>query len=188
MEDSHQTEDELEDILDDTPDSTPTGGHDSEEVSEEAFLKRWNEMTGRNDKSIEAVRKQEAEARKLAAKLGKQEVPAKKAEAPSVHPVMRSLYFEKHPEVADYWETVEKEADALGKDPFELYESSSFLQGEAKSRYETKKADEEAKTKISKPSEGAGDGSRDLNSVSDGEVSSLTPAEKLKWLKLKAGK
>lgn len=70
----------------------------------------------------------------------------------TVSPVLKSLYFKSNPEAETVWNTVEAEAEALGKDPFELYESSVFFKGEAKALFEKKVADENAKSNIAMPS------------------------------------
>lgn len=189
MENSHQEEEDFEKLFDedDTQESTPAEGDDSEKVSDEEFLKRWNEITGRKDKEVDAIRKHEAEVRKAFAEKGRQKSEQKvEVVAPisTIHPVMKSLYFKEHPEAEGYWETVEQEARNLNKDPFELYENSSFFKGEAKARYEARIRDEEAKQKISKPSNGTGSSKADLSSIDSGEVGKLSPSDKLAWLKM----
>lgn len=190
MENSHQEEEEFEDIFaeDDTEESTPKNGDDSEQVSDEVFLRQWNKLTGRNDKSIESVKKQEAEARKLASQIGRKKVETPTQEKPEIHPVMRNLYFRENPEAQIIWETVEAEAKNLGKDPFELYEGSSYLRGEAKAKFEMRKAEEEAKLKVDKPTAGSGDSSIDVSAVKAEDVSKLKPSEKIAWLRAQAMK
>lgn len=193
MEDSHQEEDELEELFSEesepnTPkDSTPAKGDDSEKVSDELFLKRWNETTGRNDKSVEAIQKHEAEVKKAFAEKGKvKEEQPKIVDRQPISAVIQSLYFDKHPEARDAWAEVEEAAKSLGKDPFELYESSTFLQGEANVKFEAKKKDEANKLKVSKPSNGTASNGVDLASVKPEDVSKLKPSEKLAWMEKQA--
>lgn len=181
MDDSHQDEDVVDDIFDDldeldTP--TPQKGDKSEELPDDAFLKRWNEVTGRNDKSVDSVKKHEAEVKKAFAEAGKKKVEGEEPEKKSTDTVvpqynlLKTLYFDKRPEAAVYWEEVEKEAKSLNKDPFELFESSKFLQGEARARMEEKNREDEAAGKVTKPF-----GGRPSNNDTSAEVAGLTRAD-----------
>lgn len=98
--------------------------------------------------------------KKLASELGrikttkvekKEEVKATQV-ASDVNPVLKSLYFKQNPEAQEIWEEVEREAKNLGKDPFALYESSSYFKGEAKARFSEKSEQAENKSKIQAPS------------------------------------
>ena len=143
---------------DDTDKSTPPKGDDSGKLSDEDFLKKWNEVSGRKDKTLDAVKKHQEEVRKAFSEKGRKkdddEVEDTKVAPKTVSPsnqILEELYFDKHPEAKEYWEEVKKEAKSLNKDPFELYTSSKFLQGEAKSRYEEKQGDEDAAGRVGKP-------------------------------------
>lgn len=107
----------------------------------------------------------------------------------SVSPVIKNLYFDRFPEAKEVWDEVEKEAKALNKDPFELYESSSYFKGEAKAKAEAKRIEEESKAKINKPSSDTGSSSKtDLSKVKPEDVEKLSPADKAKWIRLQAEK
>jgi len=128
------------DIFDDTDETTPTEGNEDDKdtgvsdkdtkVSDEAFLKRVNEIEGRNYKTIEAYQKTVKERNKDFATKPK-ETP--KEEAPQSS-VLKGLYFKVNPEAEKIWDKVEADAKELGKDPFVLYESTDFYKGEAKAK------------------------------------------------------
>ena len=66
MGNSHQEEEDDMDIFeeDDTEKSTPSKGDDSGKLSDKDFLEKWNEVSGRKDKTLDAVRKHQEEVRK----------------------------------------------------------------------------------------------------------------------------
>lgn len=101
--------------------------------------------------------------------------------------VLTSLYLNANPEAKEIWDEVKVEAERLGKDPFTLYESSAYFKGEAKARAEAKKTEEESKTKIKQPSSQV-DFSKNIDSIKSEDVSSLTPSQKVEWLKRQADK
>lgn len=143
---------------DDTDKSTPTEGDDSGKLSDEDFLKKWNEVSGRKDKTLDAVKKHQEEVRKAFSEKGRkkgddgqEETKVPKETVSPSNLVLRDLFHDKHPEAKEYWDEVESEAKALGKDPFELYLGSRFLQGEAKARFEEKQGDEDAAGRVGKP-------------------------------------
>lgn len=82
------------------------------------------------------------------------ETPKEKATPTSA--VMKSLYFKANPEAVEVWDEVEKAAAETGKDPFELYENSSFFKNEAKSKAEAKRVEEENKSRVGAPTGGGG--------------------------------
>jgi hypothetical protein len=102
--------------------------------------------------------------KKLATELGRIKTTKveKKEEAPiagDVNPVLKSLYFKQNPEAQEVWEEVVREAKSLGKDPFALYEGSSYFKGEAKARFSEKSEQVENKNKLQAPSSNASFGS-----------------------------
>jgi len=104
-------------------------------------------------------------------------------------PVMKRLYFDRFPEAKEVWDEVEKEAKALNKDPFDLYESSNYFKGEAKAKAEAKRIEEETKNKIAKPSSDTGSSSKvDLSKVKAEDVEKLTPSQKSEWIRKQAEK
>ena len=105
-----------------------------------------------------------------------------------INPVLKSLYFKSNPEAELVWQTVEQEAKKLRKDPFELYEGSSYFKGEAKAKAEQKKVEEENKSKISNPSSGTAPKPLDINAVKPEDVAKLTPAQKSEWIREQARK
>lgn len=103
---------------------------------------------------------------KLASQVGRKSV------------AFQNLFFKVNPEAKANWDFVEKQAKELGKDPFDLFESSQYLQKEVEARYNEKSNDENRK-KIAPPSSG-GAGERDYSSLTTEEYESLTPAEQKK--------
>ncbi len=101
--------------------------------------------------------------------------------------VIKNLYFNANPEAKEIWSEVEKTAKQVGKDPFDLYESSSYFKGEAKARAEAKRVDEENKAKISKPSSDVAF-AKNIESVKEEDLHKLKPAEKVKWIEAQARK
>lgn len=117
--------------------------------------------------------------------------PEKKEEGqptPQVNPVLKTLYFDKFPETKEVWAEVEKEAKLLNKDPFELYESSSYFKGEAKARFNAKTEEEANKSKIDKPANGAAPSKVDINNTKPEDVKNLKPEQKVEWLRAQAKK
>ena len=56
---------------DDTEKSTPSKGDDSGKLSDKDFLEKWNEVSGRKDKTLDAVRKHQEEVRKAFSEKGR---------------------------------------------------------------------------------------------------------------------
>jgi hypothetical protein len=101
--------------------------------------------------------------------------------------VIKSLYFDSKPEAKEIWEEVETTAKQLGKDPFELYESSPYFKGEAKARFEAKAEEEKSKAKITKPSTEV-EFEKSIESIKAEDVASLKPGQKMAWIKAQAEK
>lgn len=181
--------------------SNPADGSESDEALDDLFksdddsqddledaekVKKLEERLGNIEKGVKKFFSENGRKQKV---IEKQPESQKEAPAtPAVHSVLKSLYFDKHPEAKDYWEQVEAEAKLLGKDPFELYESSSFLKGEAKARHDAKIEEETNKAKIEKPSSGVVSKKDDISSVKPEDVDKLTPAQKIEWVKKQAEK
>jgi hypothetical protein len=103
MENSHQEEEDNVDIFaeDDTNTSTPSEGDDSGKLSDEDFLAKWNEVSGRKDKTLDAVRKHQEEVRKAFSEKGrkKEEDGQEETKVPkeTVSPsnlILKDLYFD----------------------------------------------------------------------------------------------
>jgi hypothetical protein len=136
MGNSHQEEEDDMDIFeeDDTEKSTPSKGDDSGKISDEDFLKKWNEVSGRKDKTLDSVRKHQEEVRKAFSEKGRKKEDDEKEETKvskeTVSPsniILKDLYFDKYLEVKEYWDEVESEVKVFGKDFFELYFSFRFF-------------------------------------------------------------
>lgn len=132
---------------------------------------------------------------KLASQKGREkkevkEDTGKKADTASddVNPVLKNLYLKANPEAETVWDDVVKEAKNLGKDPFELYESSNYFKGEAKARLAQKEEEEANKAKIDRPSTGANLSKKDITSLSQEEVNKLSGKDMLKYLEAMAEK
>jgi hypothetical protein len=126
-------------------------------------------------------------AQKLATELGRLKKTEPK-EAVTGNSVMKNLYFKANPEAELEWGNVEKTAKELGKDPFELYENSAYLKGEAKAKYEAKLEEEKNKSKIAKPSTQTGSSQEDITSTKPEDVGKLTSKQKVEWIEAMAKK
>lgn len=177
-------------------DTTPAEGSESEDALEELFksdddsqdeledsekVKKLEERLGNIEKGVKKYFSEQGRKKEEP----KQE---KREDIPQTNSVLRTLYFDKFPETKEVWEEVEKEAKLLGKDPFELYESSSYFKGEAKARHNAKIEEEENKSKIAKPSSGTASSKIELSSVKPEDVANLKPSQKMDWIRMQAEK
>ena len=174
-----ESEDALDELFKSDDDS-------QEELEDSEKVKHLEERLGNIEKGVnkffsENGRKQKEEI-KPAEK--KEEAQAK----PQINPVLKTLYFDKFPETKEVWAEVEKEAKLLNKDPFELYESSSYFKGEAKARHDAKLEDEANKEKISKPSSGTGKKLDFSNVKSAEDYVKMTPAQRAAYNELQKSK
>jgi len=143
----------------------------------------------------EELKRLEKGIQNLASQLGRQSKEPKETAQIKAVPstgttgsVLKNLYMQANPEAKEVWEDVEREAKLLGKDPFELYEASSYFKGEAKARIEAKKVEEESRRKIEKPSSDTASTKQDLDKIKPEDVEKLKPSEKLAWMKRQADK
>jgi hypothetical protein len=177
--DGSESEDALDDLFKSDDDS-------QEELEDSEKVKKLEERLGNIEKGVKKFFSENDRKQK---ETEKQPEPQKEASAtPAVHSVLKTLYFDKHPEAQDYWEQVEKEAKLLGRDPFELYESSTYLKGEAKARHDAKIEEETNKKKIDTPSNGTGTPKKNISDVKPEDVEKLKPSEKAEWVKAQARK
>jgi hypothetical protein len=123
------------------------GESDDDEPVTREELNRWRKGT----------QKLASELGRLKAEKSAQRHEGAKAQESTggISPVVKNLYFSANPEAREIWEEVEKEAKNLNKDPFDLYENSSYFKGEAKARFAEKSEKEVSKAKLTKPSGGA---------------------------------
>jgi hypothetical protein len=174
-----ESEDALDELFKSDDDS-------QEELEDSEKVKKLEERLGNIEKGVKKFFSENGRKQK---ETEKQPEPQKEASAtPAVHSVLKTLYFDKHPEAQDYWEQVEKEAKLLGRDPFELYESSAYLKGEAKARHDAKIEEETNKKKIDTPSNGTGTPKKNISDVKPEDVEKLKPSEKAEWVKAQARK
>ena len=170
-----ESEDALDDLFKSDDDS-------QDELEDSEKVKKLEERLGNIEKGV----------KKYFSKQGrKKEEPKqekKEESTPQLNSVLKTLYFDKFPETKEVWEEVEKEAKLLGKDPFELYESSSYFKGEAKARHNAKIEEEENKSKIAKPSSGTASSKIELSSVKPEDVANLKPTQKMDWIRMQAEK
>lgn len=182
--------------LDENEESTPVEESESEDTSEDLeSLFDDDQEDAQEDAPVsrDELKRLEKGIQKLAAEMGRKKEPKqaeeKTEEAPKANSVLKSLYLKANPEANLVWDEVESEAKKLGKDPYELYEYSSYFKGEAKAKAEAKRIEEENKTKISKPESGVpSDSKTDVSKIKPEDVSKLKPADKIKWLKAQAEK
>ena len=171
--------------------------------TQEAVLEVVNKATKKDFKGIDGLVKSLREGDKLGIELGQlrkqlKDKPDKsdadkqspkgdeqepKKEAPSViSPVIKGIYFKQNPEVEHVWDEVLEAAKDTGRDPFEVYESSRYFQGEAKARAEAKAKDQSNLDKVTPPGTKPGSGE-----ISYAEIDLENP-EHVKWLKGKDGR
>lgn len=126
--------------------------------------------------------------KKIASMVGrtKAETPKEKTEVKEGGSVLKNLYFKANPEAQIIWDEVVREAKALGRDPYELYEGSSYLKGEAKARTEAKAEEERNKAKVEKPSTQTDSSPEDISKIKAEDVQKLSPAQKVAWIKEQA--
>ncbi len=175
-----ESEDALDDLFKSDDDS-------QDELEDYEKVKKLEERLGNIEKGVKKFFSENGRKQKEIEKQPEKKEEVIETKSP-VHSVLKTLYFDKHPEAQDYWEQVEKEAKLLGKDPFELYESSAYLKGEAKARHDAKIEEETNKAKIDKPTSGVVSKKEDISNVKPEDVQSLTPAQKNEWIKKQAEK
>lgn len=173
-----QTESESSDASEDLESLFADEPKESQEEDPQAKIKGLEDKIARIEKGVS----------KFFSQKGREAKSEPKVEIPMTSSVIKNLYFKANPEAQEIWSEVEKTAKQVGKDPFDLYESSAYFKGEAKLRAEAKKADEENKAKISKPSSGTGPKAVDITAVKPEDVASLTPAQKMEWVRHQANK
>lgn len=186
------TEENLNQV-EEVQETTPTAGSESEDSAEDLASLFADDSSSQEDDKVARLEKELADLKKGMAKAfsekGREAKEQPKQEVKTnTSAVIKNLYFNANPEAKEIWDIVEKEAQTLGKDPFELYESSTYLKGEARARAEARKVEEENKSKISKPSSGTAPKQTDISSVKPEDVDKLPPAQKVEWLKAQAKK
>lgn len=175
-----ESEDALDDLFKSDDDS-------QEELEDSEKVKKLEERLGNIEKGVKKFFSENGRKQKEIEKQPEKKEEVIETKSP-VHSVLKTLYFDKHPEAQDYWEQVEKEAKLLDKDPFELYESSAYLKGEAKARHDAKIEEETNKKKIDTPSNGTGTPKKNISDVKPEDVDKLKPSEKAEWVKAQARK
>jgi hypothetical protein len=120
---------------------------DEDEPVTREEIERWRKGTQKLASELGRLRAEKSAVKTEGAKV--------QESTSGINPVVKNLYFNANPEAREIWEDVEKEAKNLGKDPFDLYENSSYFKGEAKARFAEKSEREENKGKLTKPSGGA---------------------------------
>lgn len=153
-------------------------------------LSAYNKATGKTFKSWDDAVKSRREAEKRLTERGRKPTEETKEEEGTdkrptqagetkISPVIKNLFFNANPEAAEVWSEVEAAAKDTKKDPFELYDGSSYFKSEAKARFEVKKSEAEAKNKIDAPSNlitGSGVAFENID---------LENPDHLKWLRAK---
>lgn len=186
-EDLNQNEEvDVDELFEEGDKPKPQDGDDSkdaskQEVSEETFLARVNKETGKNFKSIVDWKDSLKNLEKAVADKGRtKEKPSKETPKPG-NSVIKRLFFKEIPEAETVWDDVEKEAKDLGVDPFEHYEGKKGWQLEAKARFEAKKEEEAAKSKVKNPSNNIGDGEIDFANVKPEQISKMSAKDYAKY-------
>lgn len=165
---------------------------DSNKSDEPDFDELFEEKEAPEGETLEEkFQRQEEELAKIkkgVAKFFSDQGRKKKEEAKKAPTdVIKSLYFNAHPEAKEVWDMVEADAKELKKDPFELYETREGYKLEAKALLQKKAEEEKTKSKILKPSNRP-DLQKKLSDIKPEEVSNLKPGDKMKWIKMMAEK
>jgi hypothetical protein len=149
-----------------------------EDETPEDKVKRLEDKIARIEKGV----------KKLATDKGREqkEKPTEVKEN-TENPVIKNLYFKANPEAQDIWDEVTNEAKKLGRDPFELYEGSTYFKGEAKARADAKAEEEKNKAKVNKPSSDV-EFSKNIASVKEEDLDKLTPKQKVEWIAAQVAK
>lgn len=130
---------------------------DIDDNDEESNLEKINKATGKDFKSMKDVAKSLSQLDKLFPQNGfkkKEEIKKEDATMTSMPKIFESIYFKTNPEAKAVWPKVQKVAQKMGRDPFEVYEDDdfSFLRTEAQALYDdTEEVDKNGK-KVNKPS------------------------------------
>jgi|GEM_PF-3315120 hypothetical protein len=180
----NQEEREVEDIFnDESEDSNDSEGKDSEDAStlSDDALVEYNERVGKSYKSWDDIAKREKEADKAFAKGEHKKEETVVKDSPSVNDeVIEELLLTKHPEAEYVMDELKDVSKQTGKSMLKLFRESKYFQGEAKSLADAKQVQEESKSKINKPTSGAGSPKKDFSNVKTSEdVANLSDKEKV---------
>lgn len=154
-------EETLDDIFeeDEGVESTHQKGSESERASEksdaisdDAFLKRVNEIEGRNYKSIEAYQKTVKERHKAFSESGQQKESSQEQKTSYDDEVIEEVALAKYPEAEHVLDQAKDIAAKTGRSLLKVLREESWLIDKAKSISEAKKEEEESKSKINAPS------------------------------------
>jgi hypothetical protein len=101
---------------------------------------------------------------------------------------VRELFLAQVPQAERVLEVLEAISKTTGKSILKVWKEESWLQDKAKALNDAKIADEENKSKISKPTSGTSASRVELSKVKSEDVSNLKPSDKVEWLKAQARK
>jgi len=173
-------------VLDDLEDEEEEG----DEVETEA-LKKINEASGKNFKTIDQVSKSLKDADAKIAELG-QEKPKDKEAKPKppvasqkedIPTYVEELLTLKYPEAELVLDELKEEASRTGKDLMTIFKGSTYFQNEAKARQTAKQDEEEAGNKVGTPSAiVVGKGTVNFEKIDLGNP------QHIQWLKAKDGR
>ena len=185
-----------------TPDtSKPEPGSESEDTSEELDSlfgddsqeepkeETPDEKIVRLEKTVASLEKgmKKAFSRQGVEKFKEKEVDTKEQTRPSDEAEV--LFHRITPEAENVKSELKKVADSLyGGSVLKAWDNEPWLQEKAKHLAEAKQEEEKNKSKVNQPSSTTGNQKKDLASVKAEDVEKLTPAEKIKWIKIQADK
>ena len=161
--DSDDSDEESEEETDDTP------------LSDDVKLKAINELRGTNYRTIEEAKKAEEKLRQVAKSKKTQKKSEPKESVSRVDYSQRLLKIQ-YPEAEHVMDLIIEEAERSGRDVLDIYETSTFLQNEAKAKSETENVDTSNSKKINKPSAG----STGIKSISDIDLSNPQHAKAMR--------
>lgn len=140
------------------------------------------------DDEIAELKKTVANLEKGVSKFFSEQGREKKEETkvetkPQDDDLVEEVLLTKYPEAENVMEDLRETAKEKGVSVLNLYRNSKYYQGEAKAIADSKKVEEESKSKISKPSSGSNASKKDLSRISQDskEFANLNPSEKADW-------
>lgn len=195
MEEEIKPEEEIMDDIfaDETDEIKPTDGDDSDNAElSETELARYNKLTGKNYKSLtwDEIAKKEKIADE-AFRTKKVEPTGKRVETTRTDDVSEIIiedYLDRHKELEHIIDEAKQIAKTTGRNVLKVLKEETWLTDKAKSIEAAKVRDEETKSKLNRPSNGAAPNNVDISKVKAEDVHTLPASKKAEWLREQARK
>lgn len=185
-EEKSNLEDREEEDIFDEPETLNESEGDVSEDSSGVALNEYNQRTGKSFKTWDDVVKSTKEADKLFAQGKHKEVVTSKVES---NDDLTEMFYSTNPDAELVKDKLESFAKIHGS-VIKAWRNEPILKEMAKTIARESKEQEELKSKIEKPSIGSSGSSKkiDLEKIKPEEVATLTPSQKIEWVKLQASK